>query len=174
VKRELKGALEVTWKCFSLEQANSSQGPDFKLWEHPEVSNRSLKAFQAAKCAELQGDELFDSFHLGLFQARHEERKSISDEAVLKEVAQKAGLDVERFLKDLGSDASREWVGKDHTEAVDTYSVFGVPALVFDERWSFFLKMGSLPDSAEEQVRLFKEIEALVTGQPHVLEIKRT
>ena len=166
--------VDIHWKCFSLEQANSSRGQDFKLWEHPETHSRSLLALQAAKCAQLQGDDRFNPFHLLLFEALHLERKDITSEEVLKEIAGKAHLDIPKFMEDLRSDASRQQVGQDHMEAVESYRVFGVPTLVINQKWPFFVKLGSLPDSAEEKVSVFKEVRELIINQPCILEIKRT
>jgi predicted DsbA family dithiol-disulfide isomerase len=129
---------------------------------------------QAAKCAQLQGDDRFTTFHLLLFEALHLERKDIASEEVLKEIAGKAHLDIPKFMDDLRSDASRQQVGQDHMEAVESYRVFGVPTLVINQKWPFFVKLGSLPDSAEEKVSMFKEVRELIMNQPHVLEIKRT
>ena len=77
-------------------------------------------------------------------------------------------------MEDLRSDASRQQVGQDHMEAVESYRVFGVPTLVINQKWPFFVKLGSLPESAEEKVSMFKEVQELIMNQPDVLEIKRT
>jgi 2-hydroxychromene-2-carboxylate isomerase len=92
----------------------------------------------------------------------------------LQEIAQEAHLDVERFMEDLGSDTSRQWVGDDHREAVEKYEIFGVPTLVFEEKWPFFLKLGRLPDSKAENVSFFKEIKEVIERRPYLLEMKRT
>jgi 2-hydroxychromene-2-carboxylate isomerase len=122
----------------------------------------------------LQGEDFFNPFHLLLFEALHRERKDIASEEVLKEVAGKARLDIPKFMEDLRSDASRQRVGQDHMEAVERYRIFGVPTLVINQKWPFFVKLGSLPDSAEEKVSMFKEVRELILNQPYLLEIKRT
>jgi len=165
--------INIRWKCFSLEQAHSSKGGDFKLWDHSDVANRSLKPLQAAKCAQLQGNDLFDTFHMLLFEALHQRKKDIKSEAVLKSIAGEAHLDVPKFMEDLKSDVSSRWVFEDHIEAVKEYDVFGVPTLVFNGEYASFVKLGSLPDSLEKQVQLFEEIKDLITDKPHILEIKR-
>jgi predicted DsbA family dithiol-disulfide isomerase len=165
--------LKVDWKCFSLEQSHASNGADIKLWEQPDADSRSLKALQAAKCAQLQGKLLFDPFHLLLYEAFHKKKRDTTRDDVLQEIAQEAHLDMQRFMEDLRSDVSRQWVGEDHREALEKYQVFGVPTLVFEEKWPFFLKLGSLPDSRKEKVNFFKEIKDVMVGRPYLLEIKR-
>ena len=166
--------MDIHWKCFSLEQDHSTKGEDFKLWDHPEIPSRSLKALQAAKCAQAQGTHLFEPFHLLLYEAFHKQKRDTTRDEVLQEIAQEAHLDVERFMEDLGSDTSRQWVGDDHREAVEKYEIFGVPTLVFEEKWPFFLKLGTLPDSKEENVNFFIEIKEVVERRPYLLEMKRT
>jgi protein-disulfide isomerase-like protein with CxxC motif len=174
VKETLGDEIDIQWKCFSLEQDHSTKGEDFKLWDHPEIASRSLKALQAAKCAQTQGNLLFDPFHLLLYEAFHKNKRDTTRDDVLQEIAQEARLDVQRFMEDLSSAASRQWVGEDHREAVEKYQAFGVPTLVFEEKWPFFLKLGTLPDSAEENVTFFKEIKEAIVGRPYLLEMKRT
>jgi len=144
------------------------------LWDHPEVSTRSLKALQAAKCAQVQGDHLFDPFHLLLYEAFHKNKRDTNQDEVLEAIAGEARLDTQRFREDLRSEDSRKWVGEDHREAVEKYQIFGVPTLVFEEQWPFFLKLGPLPDSAEERVSFFKEIKEVALCRPYLLEMKRT
>ena len=117
---------------------------------------------------------MFEPFHLLLYEAFHKEKRDTTRDDVLQEIAQETHLDVERFMEDLRNDASRQWVGADHREAVEKYEVFGVPTLVFEEKWPFFLKLGRLPDSKEENVSFFKEIQKVIEGRPYLLEMKRT
>jgi len=144
------------------------------LWDHPEIDSRSLKALQAAKCAQLQGNLLFDPFHLLLFEAFHKDKKDTNNDNVLQKIAQEARLDVKRFMEDLKSSESCKLVGQDHSEAIEKYKVFGVPTLVFDESHPCFLKLGRLPDSKEEHVTFYQELWELTTKRPYLLEIKRT
>ena len=174
VKSTLGETLAIHWKCFSLEHAHAPDGEKLQLWEQPDAESRSLKALQAAKCAQAQGNLLFDPFHMLLYEAFHKAKRDTTRDDVLQEIAQEAHLDVQRFIEDLSSDGSRQWVAADHREAVEKYEVFGVPTLVFEEKWPFFLKLGTLPDSAEEHVTFYKEIKDVIAGRPYLLEMKRT
>jgi protein-disulfide isomerase-like protein with CxxC motif len=174
VKKMVGDEIDINWKCFSLEQDHSTEGEDFKLWDHPERTTRSLKALQAAKCAQLQGTYLFEPFHMLLFEAFHREPKDTTSDKVLAEIAGKANLDVKQFLKDLKSEQSRKLVGKDHCEGVEKYRLFGVPTLIIDESRPFFLKLGRLTDSTDEQVSFFHEIQQIIYQRPYLLELKST
>ncbi len=133
-----------------------------------------MKALQAAKCAQLQSNKPFEPFHMLLFEAFHREPKDTTREEVLAEIARKTNLDVEQFLEDLKSEQSRKLVGHDHSEGEEKYGLFGVPTLIIDESRPFFLKLGKLPDSTDEQVAFFHELQAIITKSPYLLEVKRT
>ena len=133
-----------------------------------------MKALQAAKCAQIQGNHLFEPFHMLLFEAFHREQKDTTSEEVLEEMARKANLDVEQFLEDLKGDQTLKQVGQDHCEGVEKYRLFGVPTLIMDESRPFFLKLGKLSDSTDEQVAFFHELQAIITKRPYFLEVKRT
>ena len=122
----------------------------------------------------MQGNDLFEPFHMLLFEAFHREPKDTTSEEVLAEIAKKANLDVEKFTEDLRSEQSRKLVGQDHCEGEKKYRLFGVPTLIIDESRPIFLKLGKLPDSKEEQVTFFDELRAIITNRPYFLEVKRT
>ncbi len=47
--------LTINWKYFSLEQVNSQQEPEWKIWEQPEdYPSRGIHAFRAAEAARQQ------------------------------------------------------------------------------------------------------------------------
>jgi predicted DsbA family dithiol-disulfide isomerase len=144
------------------------------LWDHPEIESRSFKALQAAKCAQMQEKNLFETFHMLLFEAFHREPKDTTSATVLEEIARKANLDVNKFKEDLRNEPSRKLVAQDHMEGEEKYKLFGVPTIIIDESRPFFLKLGKLPDSTEDHVTFFQEVGELITKRPYLLEIKRT
>lgn len=151
---------------------NSEQGPEWKVWEHPDLKTRGVQALEAAKCAELQGEDAFERFHLRLFAARHDEGRDPGTREVLIELARESGLDVARFTAELDSRRHLAAVGKDHEEAA-SLGIFGVPTLLFDGREPTFLKMRPVPDSVDEAMRLFEGLWTLTSGHPYVLELKK-
>ena len=122
----------------------------------------------------MQGNNLFETFHLLLFEAFHKEPKDTTSDAVLEDIARKANLDVNRFKEDLRSEQSRKMVGQDHSEAEEKHNLFGVPTIIIDESRPFFMKLGKLPDVMDEHVTFFQELRKLITKRPYLLEIKRT
>ena len=164
--------LTINWRYFSLEQANNQQGPQWKIWEQPEdYPSRGLRAFRGAEAARHQGEAAFDSFHIALLRARHEQRRNIADVNTLIEVAESVGLEMVQFQKGLGDRQLLAKLAEDHTFAVETLGIFGTPTLVFPERQAFFLKM-SLPPP-EDSLSIFTELRQLVERRRYIQEIKR-
>jgi predicted DsbA family dithiol-disulfide isomerase len=162
----------IDWRYFSLEQAHSQQGPQWKIWEQPEdYASHGLRAFWAAEAARRQGEAAFGRFHIALFRACHEQRRDISDMNTLTEVAGSVDLEMTQFQRDLNDRQLLSKLAQDHTFAVETLGVFGTPTLVFPERQAIFLKM-SLPPP-EECPSVFTEIHHLVDRRRYIWEIKR-
>ena len=165
--------LHIEWLAFPLEQVNTTQGPEWKLWEQPdEYKSKGLWAFRAAEAARLEGKEAFERFHIGLLRARHEEKWDISDRQIMIEVATRAGLNVERFRLGLANRSLLAKIGEDYTRGVKEHGVWGTPTLVFNGQQAAYLKLRPAPP-AEESVKLFEELFDIVYGRPYVIEVKR-
>ena len=165
--------LTINWRYFSLEQVNSQQGPQWKIWEQPEdYPSRGLRAFRTAEAARRQGEAAFDAFHIALLRARHEQRRDIADMDTLIEVAKSVNLEMAQFQKALGDRQLLARLAEDHTFATETLGVFGTPTLVFHERQAVFLKMSSSPPH-EECLSVFTELRHLAEQRRYIQEIKR-
>ena len=164
--------LHVQWHSFPLEQINSVQGPEWRLWEQPdEYRSKGLWAFRAAEATRLQGEEAFDRFRMALLRARHVDKRDIADRAVLTETAREAGLDLERFQRDLADRSLMAKIGEDYERGVQDHGIWGTPTLVFDGGQSAYLKIRPAPP-AEDSVRVFEELRDVI-NRPYVIEIKR-
>ena len=173
MKEEIGPRLVINWRYFSLEQVNSQQTPDWKIWEQPEdYASRGLPAFRAAEAARCQGEAAFERFHFALLRARHEQRRDIADTSTLVEVAGGVGLEMTRFQNDLTDQKLLTRLAEDHAFAVENLGVFGTPTLVFAESQAVFLKMSAAPP-LEESLSVFTEIHHLAEHRQYVQEIKR-
>ncbi len=165
--------LLIEWYSFPLEQVNSDQGSDWKLWEQPDdYKSRGLWAFRGGEAARLQGKELFERFHMRLLRARHVEDRDIANPGVLIEVAREAGLDIDGFRRELLNRSLLAKVGEDYTRGVKEHGVWGTPTLVFNGRQAAYLKLRPAPPP-EEAVKLFEELFDIIHGRPYVIEVKR-
>ena len=174
VKKVYGDKLGITWKWFQLEQVNSKEGPDWKVWEQPdEHAARSLLAAMGGEAARRQGDEAFERFHLALLTARHggEGRIPLNEEESIVKIAEEVGLDVGRFREDLRDRSLLDIIGRDHTEAVENHGVFGTPTFVFDNGDAGYLKTFIPPE--EDSVAFFEQFVALTANRPFLGELKR-
>ena len=164
--------LTINWRYFSLEQINSQQEPEWKIWEQREdYPSRGLRAFRAAEAARRQGEAAFDSFHIALLKARHEQRRDIADMGTLSQVAESVNLEMSRFQKDFNDRKLLSKLAEDHTFAVEVLGIFGTPTLVFPEKQAVFLKMS--PSLPEDSLSVFNEVRILAERRQHIQEIKR-
>lgn len=173
VQCELGHKLEIAWRYFPLEQVNSVEGPEWKLWEQPEgYVSRGRGAFHGAIAARQQGDEAFTAFHYGLLNAKHVDGKNHGRRNVAVEVASAAGLDIPRFENDLDDYSLLSAIGPDYEYGRNELGVFGTPTLVFADGSSAYLKMLP-PAPPAEAMDTWALITDLVRSHPYIAEIKR-
>ena len=174
VKAEYGDNLEINWRHFSLEQINSRNGPEWKVWERKELREaRALLASVAGEAAKRQGDkDAFDKFHMALLTARHAgDRVPLNEDAPLIEAAEKAGLDVERFTKDLDDPELLAAVAADHEAATTReMGIFGTPTFLFENGHTAYMKTFIPP--ADEAVEVFDSFVSLFGGRTYVGEVK--
>jgi hypothetical protein len=167
-------AIEVDWQPFSLAQVNRKDESNLKYWEQPEVldgSDNTLLAHRAGLAAKRQGKEAFKSFFIALLRARHEDKKDLTDRAVMEEAAGTAGIDLARLREDMADPDLLRELGESHTRAVEEFGAFGVPTFVFPGGKTAFLKMFIPPD--DEAVEMYDSLMKVMSEFAYVGEIKR-
>jgi len=166
--------VKVNWRFFSLTQVNYRPGSADDAWTVWAAADsehvRGRLAFKAAEAARRQG--AFDSFHLALLHARHRDGLDIESSDVVEQVAEEAGLDVERLRKDLADPNILRVLERDHQEGRSRYGVFGTPTYVFPGGSAAYVRLDHAPSGAEA-VRIFDRIVAVTEDEPAILEIKR-
>lgn len=171
VKDELGDDLEVNWKYFPLEQVNAAD-PEFKLWEQPnDGTSSSLRSFQGAHAAARQGADASRQFNAALYKQRHVVGRNLSRQEVLEAAATEAGLDIEQFRNDLGSNDVFAIVEDDYTTG-RSLGVFGTPTIMFENGQGAYLQVDfrNLP---KDPVTFWNEFVTTVRDRPEVREIKR-
>jgi len=118
------------WRMVS---ERSGQPIDENLWleieNYPHFS--TWPANVAAKAAGFQGKEIGERFLRRIRRAALTERKIISHEEVLLELAKEVvGMDLEKFKKDLNSPQAQQ-AFQDDLELCRTYGVTGFPSMLF-------------------------------------------
>ena len=162
--------LKIGWRYFSLTQVNSKD-EGWTVWDAPESETvKGRLAFKAAEAARRQGG--FASLHMPLLRARHRDRLDINDVDVVERVAGEAGLDMERFRKDVADPSILEALARDHREAVSRHGIFGTPTFVFPNGESAYLRLSEVVEAPQAE-ELFERVLAVAAGEPRILELKR-
>lgn len=119
---------EEAWKrCAAMAEPD---GVVYNMWEREDYPDWSLPALEAAKCAALQGEEIFQRLHLRLYEAFFTRGKNIAVAGEVVEVVRESGADMTRFLADYESGKARQWVLQDYEEAVTRNGVRAIPTVV--------------------------------------------
>ncbi len=139
--------LDVRFVPFSLEQAQVEEGQP-AVWETPpEQLRRGVLALAYGLAVRDEFPESFFDFHLAAFAARHDHGRKFEAD-VLDEVVASVGLDVDGVRKVVDTGRALEALAAEHTEAVDRWSVFGVPTFVAGDEAVFirFMERGRVDD----------------------------
>jgi predicted DsbA family dithiol-disulfide isomerase len=118
----------------------------------------SRAALIGDKYAESQGKG--DAYHAATFKAYWQEGRNIEDRAVLRDIAQSAGLDADKFSAALDEPMYEDAVLFD-IEQAQNFGLSGVPALIFANK---YLVSGAQPyDSLVKVVQQVQAREAATT-----------
>jgi protein-disulfide isomerase-like protein with CxxC motif len=168
--REQGAEFDARWRYFSLTQVNSKVD-GWTVWDAPaDEPVPGRLAFQAAEAARRQ--DAFERHQRPLLDARHRDRRDLGEREVVLDVARRAGLDLERFERDLDDPTTLQALAGDHQEAVSAHGVFGTPTLVFENGNAAYLRLRPAPEGTKA-LEAFDELMRLISNEPYVLEIKR-
>jgi hypothetical protein len=121
---------DVRFHAFSLNQVHLEEGAE-PVWERPPAEGgKGVLALQWGIAVREHFPDRFLDFHLGVYHARFDESLAIHEEETLRVVAAKVGLDPEAVAAEVASGAPAKILAAEHTEAVDAFSVFGVPTII--------------------------------------------
>lgn len=138
VKSELGPRVNFQWKSYALlmgradsrlvtphsrtsraAAAEAEPNARFEPWAQDKAYiSSSLPALEAAKCAALQGPDAFQTYHRALFRAMFVDSIDISDYHQLTSLAEREGLDPDRFRSDLEGGQQKVAVIGEHLEMV--------------------------------------------------------
>ena len=92
-------------------------------------------------------DHFLDA-HLALFAERHDHGLKLNHEDVVRDAVASAGLDPDAVAEEAHSGRPLKTLAAEHTEAVERWSVFGVPTYIEGEEAVFvrFMERGRVDD----------------------------
>src|SRR5262245_38652418 len=91
--------LEQEWWLAAIQEPAATFAP----YPNSDWPTTTLPAFEAAWCASRQGDDVLLDFDLRVRRAFFADGRNIGRREVLFEIAEQAGLDLQRFARDFDS-----------------------------------------------------------------------
>jgi hypothetical protein len=163
---------KVTFLPFSLSQVHVPEGGT-PVWDDPEKF-QDLIALAAGVVVRDQYPAQFIEVHKALFAARHDEALDLRDPLVVSRVLDAAGVPADKVLSEVESGGPIEEIKRSHLQAVNEWSVFGVPTFVVDGR-AVFVRLMSRPEGdAALARRTIEGVLSLMDAQPDLNEFKYT
>jgi DSBA-like thioredoxin domain-containing protein len=158
---------DVRFWAFSLDQIHLEEG-ETPVWERPlEEAGRGVRALLWGIAVRDVFSEEFLDFHTGLYRARFDDGQQITDEATMRAVATKVGLDAEAVAAEVASGRPAKMLELEHTEAVERYATFGVPTIL-DGDEAVFVRLMERGNTADLEQALG------LVGDTRLNEFKRT
>ena len=114
----------------------STEEDIFQPWdENQPYPSSSIPAQVAAKCALIQGNEVFERYHEAIFKAFFQDCRDISNTEVLSGLALDSGLDIKRFRVDSTSGSHEPEVLAEYEEARTEFEGRGIPLALIGGRY---------------------------------------
>lgn len=171
VEDRLGSDLELRYRSFALEQVNADQGGDWKAWKQGEsYVSRGLWPLRGGIAARMQSNVAHRAYMATLQEFKFVERGDVSSRDTVVQMAQNAGVDLDKFVADIDAPQRLTEIGADHEEAV-ALGVFGTPTFVFEDGTSAFLKTFTPPES--ETMQAWEGFMSVAHNRPYFGELKR-
>ena len=164
--------VRADFRAFSLSQVHLEEG-EAPVWAPGAEPRSGVLALQWGLAVRDHLPERFPAVHLALFAARHDQGRDLNDPEVLGEAVASAGVDPDEVEKLVASGRPAAALADDHTWAVDTARVFGVPTFVSDRR-AVFVRLMERPASPEAARVTLDRVLAMVEDWPDLNEFKAT
>ncbi|MGI9254585.1 MAG: DsbA family protein, partial [Thermomicrobiales bacterium] len=103
---------------------------------------------------------------------RHVQKRSLTRRATIETLAEAAGLDMERFLRDLDDPRTTAEVGVEHERGVALFGVFGTPTMVTPRGGTLYLQLDAVPPE-DQTLPLLDDVLRLADDRRYIHEIKR-
>jgi hypothetical protein len=164
--------FEADFRAFSLSQVHLDDG-ELPVWDQGAEPRSGVLALQWGLAVRDELPERFPAVHQALFAARHDQGRDLNDPEVLAAAVASAGVDPDEVEKLVAGGRPAAALAADHTWAVDTARVFGVPTFVTPHR-AVFVRLMARPATPEAARSTLERVLALVEDWPDLNEFKAT
>jgi hypothetical protein len=163
---------DVRWVPFSLSQMHVTEGQT-DIWQRP-ADDKGLLALQAAVVVRDQFPETFFDTHLALFALRHDEGRHLEDPAEVRQALTASGVDADAVFDDIATGGPLAQVRDEHTAAVESHEMWGVPTFAIDDTAVFVRLMERPRGDAAVARRTIERVLDLLVDFPQLNEFKHT
>jgi len=163
---------DVGFVPFSLSQVHVDEGGT-AVWDDPAKAS-SLLATEAGVVVRDRFPDRFWDVHLALFAARHDEGRDLREEAVVRQVMERNGVDADEVLAAVAEGWPRAAYRKEHEAAVEGHRVFGVPTFVLADRAAFVRIMTRPEGDPDAARRTIEHVLGLLADHQELNEFKHT
>jgi hypothetical protein len=163
---------QVTFLPFTLSQGHVPEGGT-PVWDDP-AKFGDLVALAAGVVVRDQYPEQFGEVHHALFAARHDEGLDIRKPELVATILDAHGVPGDKVLAEIDGGDPIDEIRKATVQAVDEWSVFGVPTFIIDGRAVFVRLMSRPQGDAALARRTIEGIVRLTDEQPDLNEFKFT
>jgi len=163
---------DVRFLVFSLEQAHVEDGGT-PVWDEPD-RHPGLVANLAGVAVRDRQPEQFFAVHEALFAARHDQALDLRDRTIVAKALDAAGVDGAGVLAEVDAGWPLERLREEHTEAVNTYAVFGVPTFISGDEAVFVRLMNRPAGDGALATSTIDRVLDLGEGWLELNEFKRT
>ena len=169
VQQQMGPNLNISWKCFLLEQVNTPT-PDWRAWEQgDDYVSRGIWPHRGGLAARMQGTDAHWQYAMALFEAKHVERQDVRSYDAIAKIAETADLDMEHFTTAAQAPERLTEIATEHSEAAQM-EIFGTPTIIPQDGMPIFLKTFAPPDN--EAIPFFNSL-IYIARQKWCGEIKR-
>jgi protein-disulfide isomerase len=169
---EADSDVRADFRAFSLSQVHLEEGEP-PVWQPGAEPRSGVLALEWGLAVRDHLPQRFPAVHLALFAARHDHGRDLNDPQVLAEAVASAGVDPDEMAKLVASGGPAAALAADHTWAVDTSRVFGVPTFVTDRR-AVFVRLMDRPAGPAAARSTLERVLAMVEDWPDLNEFKAT
>ncbi len=163
---------DVRFLVFSLEQTHVEEGGT-PVWEEPD-RHPGLVANLAGVVVRDRSPERFLAVHAALFAARHDQALDLRDPTIVGKVLDSAGVDGAGVLSEVEAGWPLDVLKAEHSDAVATYDVFGVPTFISGDRAVFVRLMNRPAGDADVAIPTIDRVLDLIQGWSELNEFKYT
>jgi protein-disulfide isomerase len=169
---EADSDVRADFRAFSLSQVHLEEGEP-PVWQPGAEPRSGVLALEWGLAVRDHLPQRFPAVHLALFAARHDHGRDLNDPQVLAEAVASAGVDPDEMAELVASGGPAAALAADHTWAVDTSRVFGVPTFVTDRR-AVFVRLMDRPAGPAAARSTLERVLAMVEDWPDLNEFKAT